>query len=63
MSFFAVMRRGIKTYMKYPLAIQDTWSVEPNALPMMYKLAASVVWSMSARRSTLAQARKICRCC
>lgn len=50
---------SVTTHMKYPLAIQETWSVEPSEFPIMYKLAASVVWSIRASKSTLAQARKI----
>lgn len=45
--------------MKYPLAIQDAWSLDFSESAIMYKLAARVVWSMRASKSTLAQARNI----
>lgn len=45
--------------MKYPLAIHETWAVDPKAFPMIYKLVASIVWSINASKSTLAHARNI----
>jgi hypothetical protein len=47
------------TYIKYPDAIQLLWLLECSAFPMVERATASVVWSMSATRSTVAQARKI----
>lgn len=46
-------------YTKYPPEIQEVWSLACRALPMMDRLAARVVWSIRAMRSTVEQARKI----
>lgn len=55
----ASYRKVCNTDIKYPLLIHDAWLPAFSADPMIAKLAANVVWSISASRSTLAQARKI----
>lgn len=41
------------THRKYAPAIQALWLPAPRALDTMFKLAASVVWSIKATRSML----------
>ena len=47
------------TYTKYPPDIHEVLSLAPSAFPMIDKLAARVVWSIKATRSTVEHARKI----
>lgn len=55
---FFVYRAG-QTYTKYPPEIQEVLSLAPSAFPIIDRLAARVVWSIRAIRSTVEQARKI----
>lgn len=48
------------TYTKYPPDIQEVLLLAFNVLPIMDKLPARVVWSMTATKSTVEHARNIC---
>lgn len=52
---------GWMRYMKYAPDIQDMLLPPPRESEMMSKLAARVVWSIKATKSTVEHARKIWR--
>jgi hypothetical protein len=53
------IERKREAHTKYPPDIQAALSLACKALPIMERLAARVVWSIRAMRSTVEQARNI----